>query len=368
MGTKKKAKQNVDLERRVLSSPPCKIPAQSNLDPSQVQRALRFTELNQLWSPAALYMSSLHDVKEEDVGLKCFKRCHFAQLSYIAQMIAAIMPQDNELSFLCLAKPRDFTFVDKFESACMKLNQASGGKSPSAHRLARTRAKRQNCRCENDLSLIKIKSDEAPSKDIYHISSPLSFLPPCSVRKLVTESKIEVGDQRAENCTSRHFTWKEGTSNPGGITRAGESILLGPPFQFVFKDFTCVAQTIIKFGFVYGASTLMHFSTNRLQPPPPPHKKWPLSCSPCCVQKKKQQQPTNKTELCLVSTQCGVSSSWLRRNYRKALHHFTSSKALVVKKKKKAIKAKGEFWMPRYREQTKIKISVKYWRKKRIKK
>lgn len=34
--------------------------------------------------------------------------------------------------------------------------------------------------------------------------------------------------------------------------RAGESFLLSPPFQFVFKDFGCVAQTIKRFSFLYG--------------------------------------------------------------------------------------------------------------------
>lgn len=35
---------------------------------------------------------------------------------------------------------------------------------------------------------------------------------------------------------------------------AGESFLFGPPFQFVFRDLGCVAQTIKTFSFLYGDS------------------------------------------------------------------------------------------------------------------
>lgn len=39
-------------------------------------------------------------------------------------------------------------------------------------------------------------------------------------RKLIIESEIAGEDGRGENGSSEYFTWKYGTSNPGGIKRS----------------------------------------------------------------------------------------------------------------------------------------------------
>lgn len=89
--------------------------------------------------------------------------------------------------------------------------------------------------------------------DAIHVSAQFtSFFSSTVGKKIPLERQIGVGDQRAESGGIRLFAWKSGTSNPGGIMGAGESFLSGPPFQFVFKDFGCVAQTIKRFSFLYG--------------------------------------------------------------------------------------------------------------------